>query len=36
MGAAAPVRMTPVKIADDVYMLQHSRGVRKLHRGDYQ
>lgn len=26
MGAAAPVRMTPVKIADNVYMLQHSGG----------
>ena len=26
MGAAAPVRMTPVKIADSVYMLQHSQG----------
>ena len=26
MGAAAPVRMTPVKIADNVYMLQHSQG----------
>lgn len=25
-GAAAPVRMTPVKIADNIYMLQHSRG----------
>jgi glyoxylase-like metal-dependent hydrolase (beta-lactamase superfamily II) len=25
-GAAAPVRMTPVKIADNVYMLQHSQG----------
>src|SRR6266404_2671784 len=25
-GAAAPVRMTPVKIADGVYMLQHSQG----------
>ena len=26
MGAAAPVRMTPVKIAENVYMLQHSQG----------
>ena len=26
MGAAAPVRMTPVKITDNVYMLQHSGG----------
>jgi glyoxylase-like metal-dependent hydrolase (beta-lactamase superfamily II) len=26
MGAAAPVRMTPVKITDGVYMMQHSRG----------
>ena len=26
MGAAAPVRMTPVKIADNVFMLQHSQG----------
>lgn len=26
MGAAAPVRMTPVKTADNVYMLQHSQG----------
>ena len=26
MGAAAPVRMTPVKITDGVYMLQHSQG----------
>ena len=26
MGAAAPVRLTPVKIADNVYMLQHSGG----------
>ena len=26
IGAAAPVRMTPVKIADNVYMLQHSQG----------
>src|SRR5437762_4110728 len=26
IGAAAPVRMTPVKIADNVYLLQHSRG----------
>ncbi len=26
IGAAAPVRMTPVKIADSVYMLQHSQG----------
>ena len=25
-GASAPVRMTPVKIADNVYMLQHSQG----------
>ncbi|MGN6716598.1 MAG: MBL fold metallo-hydrolase, partial [Candidatus Binatia bacterium] len=25
-GAAAPDRMTPVKITDGVYMLQHSRG----------
>src|SRR3970040_520431 len=25
-GASAPVRMTPGKIADNVYMLQHSRG----------
>ncbi len=25
-GAAAPVRMTPVKIAENVYMLQHSQG----------
>jgi glyoxylase-like metal-dependent hydrolase (beta-lactamase superfamily II) len=25
-GAAAPVRMTPVKIADGVYMMQHSQG----------
>jgi cyclase len=25
-GAAAPVRMTPVKIADNVYLMQHSRG----------
>ena len=25
-GAAAPVRMTPVKIADGVYMFQHSQG----------
>jgi cyclase len=26
IGAAAPVRMTPVQIADNVYMLQHSQG----------
>jgi len=26
MGAAAPVRMTPVKITDGVYMMQHSGG----------
>jgi glyoxylase-like metal-dependent hydrolase (beta-lactamase superfamily II) len=26
MGAAAPVRMTPVKIAENIYMLQHSQG----------
>ncbi len=26
IGAAAPVRMTPVKIADGVYMLEHSQG----------
>lgn len=26
IGAAAPVRMTPVKLADNVYMLQHSQG----------
>jgi len=26
IGAAAPVRMTPVKIADNLYMLQHSQG----------
>ncbi|HYJ14044.1 MAG TPA: MBL fold metallo-hydrolase [Candidatus Limnocylindria bacterium] len=26
MGAAAPVSMTPIKIADNVYMLQHSQG----------
>jgi glyoxylase-like metal-dependent hydrolase (beta-lactamase superfamily II) len=26
IGAAAPVRMTPVKIAENVYMLQHSQG----------
>ena len=26
MGAAAPERMTPVKITDGVYMLQHSGG----------
>jgi glyoxylase-like metal-dependent hydrolase (beta-lactamase superfamily II) len=26
LGAAAPVRMTPVKIADNVYMMQHSQG----------
>ncbi len=26
IGAAAPVRMTPVKIADNVYLLQHSQG----------
>jgi len=26
IAAAAPVRMTPVKIADNVYMLQHSQG----------
>src|SRR3970040_1683721 len=25
-GAAGPVRMTPVKIADGVYMFQHSQG----------
>lgn len=25
-GASAPVRMTPVKLADNVYMLQHSQG----------
>ncbi|MPZ77182.1 MAG: hypothetical protein GEU77_11735 [Deltaproteobacteria bacterium] len=25
-GAAAPVKMTPVKVADGVYMLEHSRG----------
>ena len=25
-GAAAPVRMTPVKVADNVYMFEHSRG----------
>jgi glyoxylase-like metal-dependent hydrolase (beta-lactamase superfamily II) len=25
-GAAAPVRMTPVKVTDGVYMLEHSRG----------
>jgi len=26
LGAAAPVRLTPVKIADNIYMMQHSRG----------
>ena len=26
MGAAAPVRLTPVKITDDVYLMQHSNG----------
>ena len=26
IGAAAPVKMTPVKITEDVYMLQHSEG----------
>jgi glyoxylase-like metal-dependent hydrolase (beta-lactamase superfamily II) len=26
LGASAPVRMTPVKITDGVYMLQHSQG----------
>ena len=26
IGATAPVRMTPVKIAENVYMLQHSQG----------
>ena len=26
IGAAAPVRMTPVKIAENVYLLQHSQG----------
>jgi glyoxylase-like metal-dependent hydrolase (beta-lactamase superfamily II) len=26
IGASAPVRMTPVKLADNVYMLQHSQG----------
>ena len=26
MGAAAPVRLTPVKITNDVYLLQHSNG----------
>lgn len=26
MGASAPVRMTPVKIADGVYLMQHSQG----------
>lgn len=26
MGAAAPVRLTPVKITDNVYMMQHSTG----------
>ena len=26
VGAAAPVRMTPIKIADAVYMLEHSQG----------
>jgi len=26
IGAAAPVRMTPIKIADGVYMLEHSQG----------
>jgi len=26
MSAAAPVRLTPVKIADNVYLMQHSRG----------
>lgn len=26
VGAAAPVRMTPIKITEDVYMLQHSEG----------
>jgi len=26
MGAAAPVRMTPVKVTDGVFMLEHSRG----------
>ena len=25
-GAAAPVRMTPVKLTDGVYMLEHSQG----------
>ena len=25
-GAAAPVRMTPVKITDGIYMFQHSQG----------
>ena len=26
LGAAAPVRMTPVKVTDGVYMLEHSQG----------
>lgn len=26
LGAAAPVKMTPVKVTDGVYMLEHSRG----------
>src|SRR5688500_6571856 len=26
VGAAAPVRMTPVKVTDGVYMLEHSQG----------
>ena len=25
-GAAAPVRMTPVKVTEGVYMLEHSQG----------
>jgi hypothetical protein len=26
LGAAAPVKMTPVKVTDGVYMLEHSAG----------
>ena len=26
LGAAAPVKMTPVKVTDGVYMLEHSQG----------
>ena len=25
-GAAAPVKMTPVKVTDGIYMLEHSQG----------